>query len=58
MSESLDWQLDHIDKLQLHDKDIFIVLGASRTGKGTLLCALQGQQMGFFNKNKKGVKET
>lgn len=49
--------MDHIENLKLHNKDVMIVLGASRTGKGTLLSALQGQKMGFF-KNKKEVLGT
>ena len=39
-----------VDALHLEDKDVFIVLGPTRTGKGTLLTALQGVKMKFFKK--------
>lgn len=52
LSESLDWLFESVDRIQLHEKDIFIVLGASRTGKGTLLCALQGQTVKLFKRSK------
>ena len=32
---------------------MFITIGASRTGKGTLLAALHGTQMKYFKKDKK-----
>lgn len=38
--------------MELKDKKIFIVLGASRTGKGTLLTALHGGKMKLFKKTK------
>ena len=34
------------------------MIGASRTGKGTLLCALQGREMRFFERKKDNVKDT
>lgn len=37
--------------MALHDKDIFVVIGASRTGKGTLLSGLMGQKLKLFKKN-------
>ena len=40
MSEAIEWQFDKVDELKLDDKDIFIPLGPSRTGKGTLIAAL------------------
>ena len=36
--------------MDLKNKDIFIVLGPTRTGKGTLLTALKGIQMKLFKK--------
>lgn len=42
--------------MELENKDIFIVLGPTRTGKGTLLTALQGVKMKLFKKSK--VKDT
>ena len=39
--------------MKLENKDIFIVIGPSRTGKGTLLAALQGHNMKFVTKNNK-----
>lgn len=46
-----------IDALNLEDEDIFIPLGPSRTGKGTLLAALQGHEMKLFRR-KGDVKQT
>ena len=42
--------------MDLKDKDIFLVIGPSRAGKGTLLAALLGHKMKYFNK--KSVKGT
>lgn len=42
--------------MDLASKDIFLVIGPSRAGKGTLLAALLGQKMKFFHK--KNVKGT
>jgi hypothetical protein len=36
--------------MNLKDKNVFIVIGASRTGKGTLLQALTGTKMSLFKK--------
>ena len=47
---------EKVDALQLEDKDIFIPLGPSRTGKGTLIAALQGFKMKIFKKRQ--VKDT
>jgi energy-coupling factor transporter ATP-binding protein EcfA2 len=42
--------------MDLHDKDVFLVIGPSRSGKGTLLAALLGHKMKYFNKrNIKGT---
>ena len=38
--------------MELKDKKVFIILGASRTGKGTLLTALHGGKMKLFRKAK------
>ena len=46
--------------MELADKDVFIVIGASRTGKGTLLTALQGVKMKLFKKSQvtdQGLKD-
>lgn len=48
--EATEWLKDHIDAMNLADKNIFIIIGASRTGKGTLLTALQGQKMKLFKR--------
>lgn len=50
MAEAIEWQFDKVDELQLEDKDILIPLGPSRTGKGTLIAALQGFKMKIFKK--------
>ena len=50
MSEAIEWQFDKVDELKLGDKDIIIPLGPSRTGKGTLIAALQGYKMKIFKK--------
>ena len=44
--------MNEVDRMQLEDKDIFIVVGASRTGKGTLLAALRGVNMKYFQRRK------
>ena len=38
--EAIDFLFKYVDDMKLHEKDIFIVVGPSRTGKGTLLAAL------------------
>jgi ABC-type sugar transport system ATPase subunit len=40
--EAIEFLFTYVDNMNLHDKDIFIVVGPSRTGKGTLLAALKG----------------
>lgn len=41
----------HVDNMHLEDKDIFVLLGPTRTGKGTLLTALShGVQMKLYAK--------
>lgn len=40
LAEAIEWQFDKVDELKLEDKNIFIPLGPSRTGKGTLITAL------------------
>jgi len=44
--------------MNLKDKDVFVVLGPTRTGKGTLLAALQGVKMKFFMKKDGIVAQT
>lgn len=48
--EATTWMFEQVDQMELEDKDIFIVLGPTRTGKGTLLTALQGVQMQLFRR--------
>ena len=50
MNEAIEWYLGIIEELKLGDKDIFIVIGPSRAGKGTLLQALLGWKMKFFRR--------
>lgn len=48
--EATTWMFAQVDEMKLQDKDIFIVLGPTRTGKGTLLTALKGIEMKLFRK--------
>ena len=41
---------EKVDALDIIDKDIFIPLGPSRTGKGTLLTAMEGYEMQVFER--------
>lgn len=50
--EARHWLSTTIHAMDLHSKDIFIVIGPSRTGKGTLLEALKGANIQFINKQK------
>jgi len=56
LAEAIKWMFGKVDQLELEGKDIFVALGPSRTGKGTLLSALQGYKMKIFRRNK--VKNT
>ena len=38
---------EKIDQLDLAEKDVVVVIGASRSGKGTLLTALKGKRIMF-----------
>ena len=38
--------------MDVTNKETLLVIGASRTGKGTLLAALHGTKMKYFIKNK------
>ena len=58
LSEATEWLFDCVDSLELQDKDILIVVGPSRAGKGTLLTALKGVEMKFFKKGDAKVKAT
>lgn len=40
LHEAIEFLFKYVDSMKLHEKDIFIVVGPSRTGKGTLLAAL------------------
>jgi ABC-type branched-subunit amino acid transport system ATPase component len=42
--------------MNIKDKDIFIVIGASRTGKGTLLSAMMGQTMKFMKAKSSNIE--
>lgn len=39
---------EKMDQLDLADKDVVVVIGASRSGKGTLLTALKGKKIKFM----------
>ena len=51
IKEAIQWGFEIIDQMKLEEKDIFIVIGPSRSGKGTLLQALKGKAMKLFKKN-------
>lgn len=53
LHEAIEFLFGYVDTMQLHEKDIFIVVGPSRTGKGTLLAALKGQKMKLFKRKAK-----
>jgi ABC-type ATPase with predicted acetyltransferase domain len=53
LHEAIEFMFAYVDTMKLHDKDIFIVVGPSRTGKGTLLAALKGQKMKLFRRKAK-----
>lgn len=53
LHEAIDFFSLEVDRLAVDEKEIFIVIGASRTGKGTLLAALHGAQIKYFKKDKK-----
>ena len=42
--------METIEDMHLEDKEVFLVIGASRTGKGTLLEALTGTNFKFIKK--------
>ena len=44
--------------MDLYQKDIVIVIGPTRTGKGTLLNALSGEKIKLFKKASGEVKES
>lgn len=48
--EARQWISKCIEDMQLAKKDVFLIIGASRTGKGTLLEALKGTPMKYFEK--------
>lgn len=50
--ETTEWLKGHIDAMKLEEKKVFVILGASRTGKGTLLTALHGGKMKLFKRAK------
>lgn len=51
--EAIEFLFSYVDNMKLEGKDIFIVIGPSRTGKGTLLAALKGQKMKLFRRKAK-----
>lgn len=42
-----------VDAMDLKEKDLLVVIGQSRTGKGTLLSALKGHRMKLFKRKKR-----
>ena len=56
IKEALQWYFEQIDQMELAEKDIFIVIGPSRVGKGTLLSALQGWKMKLFKRTAATLK--
>lgn len=56
LAEATEWLFNSVDELGLENKDILLVVGPSRAGKGTLLAALNGTEMKFFKKGDAKVK--
>jgi len=56
LSEATIWNEQTVKEMNLKDKDIFIVIGASRTGKGTLLSAMMGQTMKFMKAKQNNIE--
>ena len=50
LADSIECLFESVDKMNVEDKDIAVVIGPTRAGKGTLLSALKGQKMKFFEK--------
>jgi len=53
-----DWNAANIEQMELAEKDVFVIIGATRSGKGTLLTAIQGRKMSLFKQSGKGVKDS
>lgn len=47
-----------VDELNLENRDLLIPIGPSRTGKGTLIAALQGIKIRLFNKKEDNVRKS
>ena len=48
MYQGIIWHYETIDAMNLKDKEIFVVIGATRVGKGTLLEAVSGKKMKYW----------
>lgn len=58
MTEAIDYMFNKVDELDLSGRNVLIPIGPSRTGKGTLIAALQGISLKVFKKSKRKVKES
>ena len=58
IKEAVQWNYLLIDEMNLKEKDIFVVIGPSRSGKGTLLQALLGCRMKLFKRTAASLKES
>lgn len=52
LAEAIELMQDQVNQLDIDGKNLLIPLGASRTGKGTLLAALLGYKLKMFSKRK------
>lgn len=52
IDEACRFMFSHVDDMKLQQKDVLVVIGQSRTGKGTLLSALQGNSIKLFKRKK------
>ena len=48
MYQGIIWHYETIEAMDLKDKEIFVVIGPTRVGKGTMLEAISGKKMKFW----------
>ena len=48
MYQGIIWHYETIEAMNLKDKEIFVVIGPTRVGKGTMLEAISGKKMKFW----------
>ena len=58
LAQTIDFLFQKVDEQDLAGRDLLIPIGPSRTGKGTLIAALQGIKLKAFQKGNKKVRDT